>query len=499
MMMMIPEAWAGNPLMSEERRAFYEYNAALMEPWDGPAAIAFTNGRQIGATLDRNGLRPARYFVTRDERIIMASEMGVLPIPEQDIVTKWRLQPGKMLLVDLDEGRLIPDEELKATLAKSHPYKEWLERTQIVLEELPDAAGKAALSNLELHDRQQAFGYTQEDLRILMAPMATQGEEAVGSMGNDTPISALSDKPKLLFTYFKQNFAQVTNPPIDPIREELVMSLVSIIGPRPNLFDLEGPLHLKRLEVRQPILTNADLEKIRAISEVGDSHFKSRTLDTTWPVETGAAGLKDALDALCARAEAAVREGINIIVLSDRRAGADNIPIPSLLACAAAHHHLIRQGLRTSVGLVLETGEPREVHHFCCLAGYGAEAINPYLAFETLIAMNEELPQKLDEKDVVKRYIKSIDKGILKVMSKMGISTYQSYCGAQIFDAIGLKSDFIAEYFTGTATRIEGIALAEIAEEPVRRHRDAFRDAPISRHAPAVRAQCPFPVRGHTH
>ena len=308
MMMMIPEAWAGNPLMDEERRAFYEYNAALMEPWDGPAAIAFTNGRQIGATLDRNGLRPARYFVTRDDRIIMASEMGVLPIPEKDIVTKWRLQPGKMLLVDLDEGRLIPDEELKATLAKSHPYKEWLERTQIVLEELPDAAGKAALSNLSLLDRQQTFGYTQEDLRILMAPMGSQGEEAVGSMGNDAPISALSDKPKLLFTYFKQNFAQVTNPPIDPIREELVMSLVSIIGPRPNLFDLEGSSRLKRLEARQPILTDADLEKIRAISEVGDGHFKSRTLDTTWPAEHGAAGLKEALDTLCVRAEAAVRE-----------------------------------------------------------------------------------------------------------------------------------------------------------------------------------------------
>jgi glutamate synthase (NADPH/NADH) large chain len=478
-MMMIPEAWAGNPLMDEERRAFYEYNAALMEPWDGPAAIAFTNGRQIGATLDRNGLRPARYFVTRDERIIMASEMGVLPIPEQDIVTKWRLQPGKMLLVDLDEGRLIPDEELKATLAKSHPYKEWLERTQIVLEDLPPAPGQAALSNLTLLDRQQAFGYTQEDLRILMSPMAIQGEEAVGSMGNDTPISALSDKPKLLFTYFKQNFAQVTNPPIDPIREELVMSLVSIIGPRPNLFDLEGTSRLKRLEVRQPILTDADLEKIRAISEVGDGHFKSRTLDTTWPAEYGAAGLKDALDTLCVRAESAVREGINIIILSDRRAGPDNVPIPSLLACAAVHHHLIRQGLRTSVGLVVESGEPREVHHFCCLAGYGAEAINPYLAFETLRAMKENLPQKLDEKEIVKRYIKSIDKGILKVMSKMGISTYQSYCGAQIFDAVGLKSEFVAEYFTGTPTRIAGVALAKIAEESVRRAGAACGHAPI--------------------
>ncbi len=499
MMMMIPEAWAGNPLMDEERRAFYEYNAALMEPWDGPAAIAFTNGRQIGATLDRNGLRPARYLVTSDDRIVMASEMGVLPIAEKDIVTKWRLQPGKMLLVDLDEGRLIPDEELKATLAKSHPYRQWLDNTQIVLEDLPPAAGEAALSNLTLLDRQQAFGYTQEDLRILMTPMGMQGEEAIGSMGNDAPISALSDRPKLLFTYFKQNFAQVTNPPIDPIREELVMSLVSIIGPRPNLFDLEGVSRTKRLEVRQPILTNDDLEKIRSISDVGNGHFKSRFLDTTWPAEHGAAGLKDALDKLCARAEAAVREGINIIILSDRRAGAEAIPIPSLLACAAVHHHLIRQGLRTSVGLVVESGEPREVHHFCCLAGYGAEAINPYLAFETLITMRAQLPQQLDEKEIVKRYIKSIDKGILKVMSKMGISTYQSYCGAQIFDAVGLKSDFVAEYFTGTATRIEGVGLGQIAEECVRRHRDAFGDSPIYRNALDVGGEYQFRVRGEDH
>jgi glutamate synthase (NADPH/NADH) large chain len=499
MMMMIPEAWAGNPLMDEERRSFYEYHAALMEPWDGPAAIAFTNGRQIGATLDRNGLRPARYLVTRDDRIVMASEMGVLPIPEKDIVTKWRLQPGKMLLVDLDEGRLIPDEELKSTLAKSHPYRQWLENTQIVLEDLPPAPGEATLSNLSLLNRQQAFGYTQEDLRILMTPMAIQGEEAVGSMGNDAPISALSNRPKLLFTYFKQNFAQVTNPPIDPIREELVMSLVSIIGPRPNLFDLEGVSRTKRLEVRQPILTNDDLEKIRSISEVGDGHFKSRFLDTTWPAEHGAAGLKDALDKLCARAEAAVREGINIIILSDRRAGAEAIPIPSLLACAAVHHHLIRQGLRTSVGLVVESGEPREVHHFCCLAGYGAEAINPYLAFETLTAMQEELPQKLEEKEIVKRFIKSVDKGILKVMSKMGISTYQSYCGAQIFDAVGLKSDFVAEYFTGTATRIEGVGLMQIAEECVRRHRDAFGDSPVYRNALDVGGEYQFRVRGEDH
>ena len=498
MMMMIPEAWAGNPLMNEERRAFYEYNAALMEPWDGPAAIAFTNGRQIGATLDRNGLRPARYLVTRDERIIMASEMGVLPVPEQDIVVKWRLQPGKMLLVDLDEGRLIPDDELKAQLARSHPYQEWLERTQIVLENLPPAPEAAPISNLSLLDRQQLFGYTQEDLKLLMTPMATTGEEPVGSMGNDTPISALSDRPKLLFTYFKQNFAQVTNPPIDPIREELVMSLVSIIGPRPNLFDLEGSSRKKRLEVHQPILTNANLEKIRSISDLGD-HFRSLTLDATWPAESGAGGMETAIDELCDAAEAAVRDGVNIIILSDRRAGADRIPIPSLLACAAVHHHLIREGLRTSVGLVVESAEPREVHHFCCLAGYGAEAINPYLAFETLVEMKGELPQKIDDKEIIKRYIKSIDKGLLKVMSKMGISTYQSYCGAQIFDAVGLKSDFVAKYFTGTATRIEGVGLSEIAEEAVRRHRDAFSDSPIYRSMLDVGGEYAFRVRGEEH
>src|SRR6476660_6919918 len=498
-MMMIPEAWAGNPLMDEERRAFYEYNAAMMEPWDGPAAIAFTDGRQIGATLDRNGLRPARYLVTRDGRIIMASEMGVLPIAEKDIVTKWRLQPGKMLLVDLEQGRLIPDEELKATLAKAHPYKQWLEKTQIVLEDMPIAVAAAPISNLPLLDRQQTFGYTQEDLKLLMTPMAAQGEEAVGSMGTDTPISALSDKSKLLFTYFKQNFAQVTNPPIDPIREEIVMSLVSIIGPRPNLFDLAGSSHSKRLEVRQPILANEDLEKIRAITQVADNHFKSITLDMTWPSVDGAAGMEKAIDALSAQAEKAVRDGINIIILSDRRAGTDRVPMPSLLGCAAVHHHLIRRGLRTSVGLVVESAEPREVHHFGCLAGYGAEAINPYLAFETLIAMSAELPGKLDKKEIVKRYIKAIDKGLLKVMSKMGISTYQSYCGAQIFDAVGLKAEFVNKYFTGTATRIEGVGLTEIAEEAVHRHRDAFGDSPVFRGMLDVGGEYAVRVRGEDH
>jgi glutamate synthase (NADPH/NADH) large chain len=497
-MMLIPEAWAGNPLMDEDRRAFYEYHAALMEPWDGPAAVAFTDGRQIGATLDRNGLRPARYLVTEDGLVVMASEFGVLPIPEEKIVTKWRLQPGKMLLIDLEQGRIVSDDEIKRTLSVANPYRDWLKRGQIILEELRPVEPRQARTDVSLLDRQQAFGYTQEDLKLLMAPMAVTGQEAVGSMGTDTPISALSDKSKPLFTYFKQNFAQVTNPPIDPIREELVMSLVSFIGPRPNIFDLEGSSRRKRLEARQPILTNQDLEKIRCISHFED-RFDTKTLDMTYPAEQGAGGMPGALERLCERAEAAVHGGYNIIILSDRQVGPDRIPIPSLLATAAVHHHLIRKGLRTSVGLVVETGEPREVHHFCCLAGYGAEAINPYLAFDTLAAMKAEFPEEVDDEEVVKRYIKSVDKGILKVMSKMGISTYQSYCGAQIFDAVGLKSAFVAQYFFGTSTTIEGVGLEEIAEETVRRHRDAFGDAPVYRNALDVGGDYAYRIRGEDH
>ena len=498
MMMLVPEAWAGNPLMDEDRRAFYEYHAALMEPWDGPAAIVFTDGRQIGATLDRNGLRPARFLVTEDGLVVLASEAGVLPIPEESIVQKWRLQPGRMLLIDLEQGRIVADEEIKRDLAAAHPYKDWLRRTQIVLEDLRKVEPRQPRSDVSLLDRQQTFGYTQEDLRLLMAPMAVTGQEAVGSMGTDTPISALSRKSKLLYTYFKQNFAQVTNPPIDPIREELVMSLVSFIGPRPNILDLEGTSRRKRLEVRQPILTNEDLEKIRSIGHFEDS-FDTKTLDMTYPSEQGAAGLEGALERLCDRAEAAVNGGYNIIVLSDRASGPDRIPLPALLATAAVHHHLIRRGQRTSVGLVLETGEPREVHHFACLAGYGAEAINPYLAFETLLAMRDDLPEQVDEKEIVTRYIKSIAKGLLKVMSKMGISTYQSYCGAQIFDAVGLKSDLIDKYFFGTASTIEGVGLTEIAEETVRRHADAFGDAPVYRNALDVGGEYAYRLRGEEH
>ena len=449
-MMLIPEAWAGNTLMDKERKAFYEYHAALMEPWDGPAAVAFTDGRQIGATLDRNGLRPARYLVTKDDRIIMSSEAGVLPIDEKDIVQKWRLQPGKMLLIDLEKGTIVSDEEIKKELSGQNPYQKWLDRSQIVLEELPVPVRHSPQSRSSLLDRQQAFGYTQEDVKLLMVPMATTGQEAIGSMGTDTPISALSEKPKLLYTYFKQLFAQVTNPPIDPIREESVMSLVSLIGPRPNLFDLEGLSEQKRLEVRQPILANRDLEKIREIGDIGDNQFMTQTLDITYSVERGAEGMAAALESLCQRSEKAVNNGYNIIILSDRQVSAQRLAIPALLATAAVHNHLIRKGLRTSVGLVLESGEPREIHHFCVLAGYGAEAINPYLAFETLSDLHArgDLPDEVDSTEVVERYIKAIDKGILKVMSKMGISTYQSYCGAQIFDAVGLSSELIERSFT---------------------------------------------------
>ncbi|MEN9894766.1 MAG: ferredoxin-dependent glutamate synthase 1, partial [Pseudomonadota bacterium] len=499
-MMLIPEAWGQNQSMSPERRAFYEYHAALMEPWDGPAAVAFTDGRQIGATLDRNGLRPARYIVTSDDRVIMASEAGVLPVPEESIVTKWRLQPGKMLLIDMEKGRIISDDEVKSDLAKSHPYETWLEKTQLILEDLNPVEPRALRRDVSLLDRQQAFGYTQEDTKILMSPMATTGQEAIGSMGTDTPISAMSSKSKMLYTYFKQNFAQVTNPPIDPIREELVMSLVSFIGPRPNLLDHAGASQAKRLEVRQPILTNGDLEKIRSIGHTED-RFDTKTLDFTYEVERGAAGMPDMLDRLCARAEEAVKSGYNIIVLSDRQIGPDRIAIPALLATAAVHHHLIRKGLRTSVGLVVETGEPREVHHFCCLAGYGAEAINPYLAFDTLVDMQHrgEFPKEVSEDEVVYRYIKAIGKGILKVMSKMGISTYQSYCGAQIFDAVGLSSEFVERFFFGTATTIEGVGLTEIAEETVSRHKAAFGNDPVLATTLDIGGEYAYRMRGEGH
>jgi glutamate synthase (NADPH/NADH) large chain len=503
MMMLIPEAWAGNPLMDPKRKAFYEYHAALMEPWDGPADIAFTDGRQIGATLDRNGLRPARFIITDDDHVIMASEVGVLPIPEEKIVRKWRLQPGKMLLIDTEQGRIIEDEEIKRTLAEAEPYEEWLKNTQFKLHELPELPEPMPLivptnEPSALLDRQQAFGYTQEDIQFFLEPMALEGDDPVGSMGTDKPIAVLSNRAQLLYNYFHQNFAQVTNPPLDAIREELVTSLVSIIGPRPNLFGRDAGSH-KRLEVTQPVLTNTDLEKIRAIEELLDGAFRTITIDCTWLASEGAAGLEKAVERICREATEAVLADNNILILSDRAVSADRIPVPALLSTAAVHHHLIRQGLRMQTGLVVETGEAREVHHFCVLAGYGAEAINPYLAFETLEATRVQMRLPLKSYEVQKNYIKAVGKGILKVMSKMGISTYQSYCGAQIFDAVGLSSGFIEKYFTGTATTIEGVGLSEIAEECVRRHKDAYGDNPIYRHMLDVGGDYAFRIRGEDH
>lgn len=499
MMMLIPEAWAGNPLMDEDRRAFYEHHAALMEPWDGPAAMVFTDGKVIGATLDRNGLRPSRYLITDDGHVLLASEMGVLPFDDAKITHKWRLQPGKMLLIDLDKKKIISDEDLKKELSTAHPYKEWLKRTQVVLRDLPKAKTQRPKIAVPLLDRQQAFGYTKEDLAILMSPMASTGQEAVGSMGNDAPISALSDRSKMLDTYFKQNFAQVTNPPIDPIREELVMSLVSFIGPRPNLLDLKGTSKHMRLEVSQPILTNEELERIRNIGSVRENPFRTATIDITYDVANGAEFMGAALDSVCAQAERAVNDGYNIIILSDRAVSAERVPISALLATSATHHHLIRKGLRTLVGLVVESGEPREVHQFCTLAGYGAEAINPYVAFETLEAMLPTLDEKISAYEATKRYIKAVDKGILKVMSKMGISTYQSYCGAQIFDAIGLSTEFVKKYFTGTATQIEGVGLAEIAAETFKRHEDAFGLNPVLETSLDVGGDYAQRMRGEAH
>ncbi|MEZ5736164.1 MAG: glutamate synthase large subunit [Novosphingobium sp.] len=500
-MMLIPEAWAGNPLMDPKRRAFYEFHAALMEPWDGPAAVAFTDGRQIGATLDRNGLRPARFCVTDDDLVVMASESGVLPIKEDNIVRKWRLQPGKMLLIDFEEGRIIEDEEIKAQLADEEPYQKWLDQAQYMLKDLDAVEPELAQLPVEttsLLDRQQAFGYTQEDTSKFLEPMAQSGDDPIGSMGTDTPIAVLSNRPRLLYDYFKQNFAQVTNPPIDPIREELVMSLVSLIGPRPNLLGHEAGSH-KRLEVEQPILTDEDLAKIRSVEAALDGAFRTETIDITWDAEKGAEGLQEAITTICLTATEAVLADKNILILSDRAQCPERVPIPALLATAAIHHHLVRQGLRMQTGLVVETGEAREVQHFCVLAGYGAEAINPYVAFETLedIRVRKELP--LNAKEVQKNYIKAVGKGIRKVMSKMGISTYQSYCGAQIFDAVGLASDFIEKYFTGTATTIEGAGLMEIAQEAVRRHAAAYGDNPIYKNMLDVGGIYGLRLRGEEH
>lgn len=494
MMMMIPEAWEQHTQMDESRRAFYEYHAAMMEPWDGPAAVAFTDGRQIGATLDRNGLRPARYLVTDDDMVILASEAGTLSIPENRIVKKWRLQPGKMFLIDLEQGRIIDDAEIKLQLANSRPYRQWIERLQIKLESLPAPrqAAVATQSSVSLLDRQQAFGWTQEDYKFILEPMASTGEEVIGSMGNDAPLAVLSDRAKPFYNYFRQLFAQVTNPPIDPIREQMVMSLVSFIGPKPNLLDINNVNPPLRLEVSQPVLDFAAMAQIRDIEQVTGKKFRSFELDITYPAAWGPEGIEARVAALCARAVDAVQSGYNILIVSDRLVDSERVAIPALLATSAVHQHLIRAGLRTNTGLVAETGSAREVHHFALLGGYGAEAIHPYLALESLGKMSD--PEK-----AVKNFIKAIGKGLNKVMSKMGISTYMSYTGAQIFEAVGLQSSLVNKYFTGTASNIEGIGIFQVAEEALRQHRAAFGSDPVLANDLEAGGEYAYRVRGEEH
>ncbi len=473
MMMLIPEAWVGNPHMDLDRRGFYEYHAAMMEPWDGPAAMVFTDGKCIGGTLDRNGLRPARIVVTEDDLVVLASEAGVLPLPPERIRSKGRLQPGKMFLVDTVAGRIIGDEEIKSQMASRRPYRQWVASYRISLDDLPEPLNLLQPDHATLRQRQQTFGYTVEDLKMLLSPMVLTGEEAVGSMGTDTPLAVLSAYPQLLFKYFKQLFAQVTNPPIDPIREQLVMSLATSIGPKLNLLE-ETPEHARRIKVNTPILTNADIEKIRSIA---DGHFKTKTLKILFPVAEGHEGMERSVDQLCRQAQEAIVAGYKFLILSDREVDERLAPIPSLLAVSAVHQHLVRECLRTEVGLLVETAEAREVSHFALLLGFGVGTINPYLAFETLTDMVRDgyLPESIDEATAESKYIKAINKGLLKVFSKMGISTVQSYCGAQIFEAVGLHPKFIDRYFSGTASRIGGVGIEVIAREVLMRHETAFR------------------------
>ncbi|MES2297496.1 MAG: glutamate synthase-related protein [Pseudomonadota bacterium] len=516
MMMMIPEAWENHTMMDDNRRAFYEYHAAMMEPWDGPAAMAFTDGRHIGGTLDRNGLRPARYIVTDDDLVVMASESGVLPIPESKIIQKWRLQPGKMFLIDLEAGRIIDDKELKDTYANAKPYKAWINSVRIKLNAIKlsesqlahnrakdsarlgaHAQGEKAVASVL--DRQQAFGYTQEDLKFLMTPMALLGEEATGSMGNDSPLAVMSNKLKPLYNYFKQLFAQVTNPPIDPIREAMVMSLVSFIGPKPNLLDTNNVNPPMRLEVSQPVLGFDDMARLRAISLHTGGKFKSYELNICYPVAWGKEGIEASLASLCAEAVDAVKFGHNILIVSDRNVAADQVAIPALLATSTIHQHLVARGLRASTGLVVETGSARETHHFALLAGYGAEAVHPYLAMETLIELAHTLPGELTGETAIYNYTKAIGKGLLKVMSKMGISTYMSYCGAQIFEVVGLNKSLVDKYFKGTASKVEGIGLFEVAEEALRLHMLAFGADPVLREQLDAGGEYAYRVRGEDH
>ena len=501
-MMMIPEAWEQHEGMDERRRAFYEYHAAMIEPWDGPAAMVFTDGKQIGATLDRNGLRPARYCVTDDDLVVMGSESGVLPIPENRIVKKWRLQPGKMFLIDFEQGRIVDDEELKNQFASARPYRQWIENVRVKLDDVTLPAGHVPGPvgfDETLLDRQQAFGFTQEDLKFLMSPMAAQGEEAIGSMGNDSPLAVLSDKSKPLYNYFKQLFAQVTNPPIDPIREAIVMSLNSFIGPKPNLLDINAVNPPMRLEVPQPILDFEDMARLRAIESATDAKFRTHELDITYPLDWGREGIEAQLASLCAETVEAIRAGHNIVIISDRRMSRARVAIPALLALSAIHHHLVREGLRTTAGLVVETGSAREVHHFAVLAGYGAEAVHPYLAMETLAQIHKDLPGELSPKKAIANYVKAIGKGLSKIMSKMGVSTYMSYCGAQLFEAIGLERGFVDQYFRGTASQVEGIGVFEVAEEALRMHRAAFGDDPVLARMLDAGGEYAWRARGEEH
>lgn len=474
MMMLVPEAWQNDPLMPQHKRDFYEYHACLMEPWDGPAALAFTDGRQIGAVLDRNGLRPARWLITRSGLVVMGSETGILDHPAEEVVRRGRLEPGKMFLVDLDEGRVVEDDELKREITGAKPYGRWLAENRISFSKLEDLQVEVPKEALSLTTLQKLFGYSREDLRILLAPMAADGKEATGSMGTDTPLAVLSDEPQLLYNYFKQHFAQVTNPAIDPIREELVMSLKTYVGPEGNLLT-ELPDQAQMVELEHPVLTNEALAKLRQANFIGFQR-RPRSLSMLYPVGQGAVGMKAALDELCRQASVAVQEGHSLVILSDRGADSELAPVPALLAVAAVHHHLVRSGVRVKLGLIVETGDAREVHHLCLLTGYGAGAVNPYAALDTLDAMTRagQIPGVSDPAVARANYIAALNKGVLKVMSKMGISTLQSYRGAQIFEAIGLSSELVERYFTDTTTNIEGVDLEVIAEECRRRHERAF-------------------------
>jgi glutamate synthase domain-containing protein 2/glutamate synthase domain-containing protein 1/glutamate synthase domain-containing protein 3 len=497
MAMLIPEAWDADTTMSPEKRAFYEYHASLMEPWDGPAAVAFTDGRVIGATLDRNGLRPARYLLTKDGLLVMASETGVLDFAPEEIEYKGRLQPGKMLLVDLEQKRIVPDEEIKHQLSTRQPYGEWIRDNQINLEALPDPARVQPTDHETVLQRQRCFGYTDEDVRLLLTPMAAEGQEAIGSMGIDTPLACLSDKPQSLFSYFKQLFAQVTNPPIDPIREEMVMSLNSYIGVERNILD-ETPQNCHTLKMPHPVVTNRDLEKLRRVSR-GD--LLASTLPTTFSAHEGEAGLKRALDGLCRRASLAIKAGYTLLILSDRGIDEEFAPIPSLLALTAVHNHLVREGTRMGVALIIESGEPREVMHYALLIGYGASAINPYLAIETIeeLAASGDLPHGITPEIAIRNYIKAVNKGLLKVFSKMGISTLQSYRGAQIFEAVGLNRKLVDQYFTGTPSRIEGVGLDVLAQEAVAKHAFAFRPVSDAETELAIGGEYQYRINGERH